>query len=532
MTTSRRRRAVLTPVAAALLVAAGWVGALPLGCASPPTATAPAASALPVADDSDLLSIPIEYQERDVSAEAGSEYFNQYGVGDPYGSGFPWPIFLALLELFPDQLGGSLSGFRERFGFLEAERTSDAEQSGLPVGFHLTKDPYTRVDFMVVNCQVCHAAELRVAGKRTLVAGMGSKRVRIHAYDRALTRIAFDPRLDRELEAAAARVAARQQLNWPREWRALVVRRTLENWRLRAERRKADVAVIGDGLPGRVETIAGFAMALNHRSTDALSMPKVRGWTKIPDVAPWRYRMTVSFDGLVTGSPVTLVGEADFAFGVRTSWYEQQRHISTSLYLYLKEFRRDLPFPGSLDRELARAGQLPFEQRCARCHGSYGSPDDPRRSVAYREQVIPQASVGTDRARLDAVTPEFVDATNKLPATRGLVLAKATNGYVPRPLVNVWARGLYGHAGQWPDLATLATPPDQRPQRYVVSPQADYDLARVGIATRIQGASPDPAQGEYLYDASAEGFSNAGHSYLSALDEAERGAILEYLKTL
>jgi hypothetical protein len=89
----------------------------------------------------------------------------------------------------------------------------------------------------------------------------------------------------------------------------------------------------------------------------------------------------------------------------------------------------------------------------------------------------------------------------------------------------VWARAPYGHAGQWPSLAVMATQPDKRAARYVVELDAPYDLDAIGVATRPPGGAL--AAGEYL----EEGISVLGHPFLAALGD-ETAAVVEYLKTL
>jgi hypothetical protein len=263
-------------------------------------------------------------------------------------------------------------------------------------------------------------------------------------------------------------------------------------------------------------------------------LPDVTGWARIPDVAPWRYRETNSFDGAATGDPVALVAEADFAFGVRPRWFDEHRHIATSLFLYLKQLDRSLPFPGAIDRTLATEGFDRFETRCAGCHGHYARPGETGR-VSYRERIVPVEVVGTDAARLEAVTPELIEIGNAVRETEGLVITRRTGGYVPRPLVHVWARGQYGHNGQWPDLTVLATAPAERPRRFVVSPRAPLDLDRVGEVWRPAeegSAPPDPGAGEYLFDSARPGFGVGGHTFLADLPDGDRRAVLEYLKTL
>ncbi len=478
-------------------------------------------------DPLDLMSVPDEYAERPISRDAGEEYFGEFGMGDPYSAGIAYPVLLALLSLYPSELGGNVAEFTKRFGFIPAE------DSPLPVGFHLTEDPLTNVSFAVMNCQVCHSARLKVAGNTQVVLGLGNKRLRIHEYDAALMKIA--PRLEfKALLAAATRAASKARTRWPLDMRAPIITNTIEGFRRRVASRGAGVKRLRGGKPGRVATIGGFTLAMNYHNQTNVPLPQRIGWVKIPDVLPWRWRTTNSFDGVVKGSPVALVAEADFAFGVRPKWYEAQRHIATSMFLYLKSFERDLPFPGPIDQPRAQAGFGVFNDKCAGCHGHYQAPGAELPEVSYHESVIGKAILKTDTVRLEAVTTAFVDAANAQAATRGLTHAEQTGGYVPRPLVNVWARGLFGHNGAWPTLKVLATPPADRPTRYVVMTDAEYDLQQIG--TRYRTIKPDEAPtlapGEYIYDSTQAGFGVQGHEFLSQLPATDRGAVIEYLKTL
>ncbi|MFX6330696.1 hypothetical protein ABTF76_20805, partial [Acinetobacter baumannii] len=85
-------------------------------------------------------------------------------------------------------------------------------------------------------------------------------------------------------------------------------------------------------------------------------------------------------------------------------------------------------------------------------------------------------------------------------ATRGLVHTRRTLGYVPPPLLDVWARGPFGHNGQWPTLAVMAEKPERRPVRFHFDPDAPYDLDGVGTAWSKEGAG-------YLVDATKPGHS-------------------------
>ena len=514
-----------------------WLPLTVLACSSPSIpepmgtpATARLAAGSASSGSVQLFSEPEEYRARDISAEAGRDYFMRTGVGDPYGAGIPYPVFLALMDAYPERLGRDWAGFNERFGTF-FDPTSDGQ---LPVGFHLTTDPNTRVSFLMMNCQICHTDRINLPDGPRVIAGMGSKRVRLHAYGKALVDIGRDPDLSaNRLLRRADRIARARQLTWPADWRKALAVNTVRALVAQARSRGDHSDRIGDGLPGRVSTIDGFVMALNWQYDAKLALPPVRGWVKIPDVAVWRYRESNSFDAVAIGAPVAQVAGADFALGVRPRWYDEHRHISTSMFLFLRRFSRQLPYPGAIDRPLARRGYQLFHNACADCHGAYNSPDARERMVSYEESVVDHEVVGTDRARLEAVTPEFVAFANQVPATTGLTTVRQTGGYVPRPLIDVWARGTYGHNGQWPSLAVLAMPPEDRPTRFVVDLDAPYDLAGVGLPWRpVDATEPSAGSGRYLYDASLPGHSVQGHTFLSDHPAEERAAILEYLKTL
>jgi hypothetical protein len=251
----------------------------------------------------------------------------------------------------------------------------------------------------------------------------------------------------------------------------------------------------------------------------------------VPDVASFPYRDTFSYDGSGFGSPQALVLDASFVFGTRPEWYELHPHIATSMYLYLRSFRRTLRYPGAIDVALADRGRARFEETCSRCHGYYEVRGAETR-VLYRESIVPVSVVGTDGARAEAVTPAFVEAANALPLTHGLTQVRRTDGYVPPVLLSVWARGLYGHAGQWPSLEVLATPPEERPVRFVVDMDGMYDLDRVGVRYEGRAAGRPLRASEYEYDGTAPGLGVGGHPFLAKLAPEGRKAVIEYLKTL
>ena len=494
---------------------------------APPAPAAPPAPPAPSA----LVSDPPEYAIEHVSEDAGETIFIRTGVGDPYRTGLPYPFFLALLAAYPDELGGTTAAFAARFGFIPRRAAAGEdrdEREGLPLGMHLTTDPNTRVPFLMTSCALCHAEVIRWPGGEKLVVGIGNKRIRIHAYDDALARVAARPEFGAaRLGPLAAKMAEERALAWPAEVRAPLLDATIRALRERAAARGSFLDRVRGGLPGRVATIESFAVVLGQAVQRDLRRSESVGWARIPDVIGFAQKRTLTWDGVSEGSIDALVVDADIAAGARVEWLWKHPLQGPSLSAFLRHLPRDLRFPGHVDADLARRGKASFEAACTPCHGTY---EDDGRAKSYVERVVSLTFLGTDPARAEAVTDDFVAAANdpRLDPAH-LVRVHRTSGYVPPVLTSVWARAPYGHAGQWPSLAVLAMKPDARPTRFVVHAGAPLDLERVGVATG-DPASP-LGEGDFLQDAAAPGLHAGGHPFLADLGDDAR-AVIEYLKTL
>jgi hypothetical protein len=516
----------------AALVLAALSTACSRGAAPPATPTPAAAAQAPAAPASAPMSDPDEYRVEHVTRDAGEAIFTRTGIGDPYRTGVPYPIFLALLRAYPDLFGKDPQALAARFGFVAraADPTSDDPdvREGLPLGMHLTTDPYTGVPFVVTSCALCHAERLHLPGGDRVVIGLGNKHVRIHAYDAAFADAArrADFGGDR-LAPLADAAAAEHHVPWSLDWRAPLLEATIDAMKLRAAARDPLIRRTRDGLPGRVAPIESFALVLGALRGKPVATADQVGWSKVPDVIGFSQRTTLSWDGVGEGPMDVLVVEADVAAGVRPEWFWKHPLQGAALGAYLRQPRRDLRFPGTIDRALAARGKQLFEDNCARCHGEYA---DDGRVARYDEQVVPLDIVGTDPARAGAVTDDFLAAANDPALTRGLTHARRTGGYIPPVLTGVWARAPFGHAGQWPSLAVLATPPEQRAQRFAETAfdlDGTYDLGEVGLAHHPMRDKLGP----FEVEVGGGGISPLGHPFLADLGPDAR-AVIEYLKTL
>lgn len=501
-----------------MLVACGRTAVPPSGPegAAPPARLGKAPE-IPISD-------PAEYAIDRVSRDAGRAIFERTGIGDPYRTGVPYPLFLALQRAYPDVLGKDPQELAQKFGFIarSPEPTSaDPDlRAGLPVGLHLTTDPLTGVSFLMTACAACHAEKLRWQGGEALIYGLGNKRVKIHAYDRAYARVTrqpgFSPTLLEQLATAAAND---QKLVWPAQYREAFTAALVGALVKRAADREKLHARTGEDPPGRVAVIESFALVLAQLTGQPVDDAPTIGWAKVPDVIGYAVRTTLSWDGSQEGPIDLLAVEADVAAGVRVEWLERHPFQGASLGAYLRQPAPRPAFPGRIDRALAAKGRELFADQCAHCHGSYGADG---RVTDFTEQTVPIEDLRVDPARMMAATESFERAANDPDLTRGYTKFRRSSGYVPPVLTNVWTRAPYGHVGQWPSLAVLALPPDQRPTKFTLDYGANYDLQAVGIAS---------GSGGYAYDATRPGFGNGGHAFLADLGTDAR-AVIEYLKTL
>ncbi|MGE5150407.1 MAG: hypothetical protein ACM3II_09840, partial [Rhodospirillaceae bacterium] len=143
-------------------------------------------------------------------------------------------------------------------------------------------------------------------------------------------------------------------------------------------------------------------------------------------------------------------------------------------------------------------------------------------------QPLPIDEVGTDRHRFDSWTTQARDGFNGLDEYDWRYTHfRKTGGYTAQALDGLWARAPYLHNGSVPSLADLLSPPDKRPTSFVVGYDV-YDQQRVGFVSDGNAAR---AQGR-VFDTGLPGNGNGGHLYGTNLPEADKQALLEYLKTL
>jgi hypothetical protein len=208
--------------------------------------------------------------------------------------------------------------------------------------------------------------------------------------------------------------------------------------------------------------------------------------------------------------------------------FRQWERDFQDVYAFLESLRPP-KYPWSIDHDLAAQGEVTFRRNCATCHGTYGE------GGRYPEKTVPIETVGTDRVRLDALTPanrkhyaeSWFANYNRPPINTD------PGGYVAPPLDGIWASGPYFHNGSVPTLWHVLNS-NERPVVWQRS-EDGFDREQVGLEVRNFKALPDsmaPTERRTYFDTRLPGKSAAGHTFPDKLSNTEKRAVLEYLKTL
>lgn len=193
-------------------------------------------------------------------------------------------------------------------------------------------------------------------------------------------------------------------------------------------------------------------------------------------------------------------------------------------------------YPFVIDAELADQGREIFTRDCSCCHGTYS--DDPALET-YPNMLLPLDTIGTDPLlAFEADARPFADWFNS--SWYGDVGQLTTGdpfvGYVAPPLDGIWASAPYFHNASVPTI-DLVLNSKARPMwwRRVDYDSTHYDEEAVGWPwvelPYGQDGAPDDER-KHVYDTTITGHWNTGHPFGDHLDDQERRAVLEYLKTL
>ncbi len=188
------------------------------------------------------------------------------------------------------------------------------------------------------------------------------------------------------------------------------------------------------------------------------------------------------------------------------------------------------PYDKPIDRALASDGRILYVNHCSRCHGTYGP------GGSYPQKLVSLDEIGTDSVRARELSPDFKKHLGESwLGNYGKVELSLDKGYIAPPLDGIWAVAPYLHNGSVPTLWHLLTPA-KRPAIWRRSDNG-YDDVRLGLEITTFDTLPSdvtrPDQQRQYYQSAKRGLGNEGHDFPPAgLDEDEKAALIEYLKTL
>jgi len=187
-------------------------------------------------------------------------------------------------------------------------------------------------------------------------------------------------------------------------------------------------------------------------------------------------------------------------------------------------------YPFAVNQKLALRGKEVFNNHCVQCHGTYGGKE------RYPERTISIDEIGTDPVRLRALPVRYREGLKNSWVGEYGKLNTITDpkGYVAPPLDGIWATAPYFHNGSVPTLWHVLHP-EKRPTVWQRT-ENGYDQKKVGLETKTFEKVPrgieDPAEKRTYFNTNKFGKKNSGHTYPNDLNEQEKQAVLEYLKTI
>jgi hypothetical protein len=160
--------------------------------------------------------------------------------------------------------------------------------------------------------------------------------------------------------------------------------------------------------------------------------------------------------------------------------------------------------------------------------------------VRYHQKT-PVIDVGTDPWRYRGM--QALEKLNRLDISKDYgIFVKVQKGYVPPPLVGIWARWPYFHNNSAPSLCAVLTRHEDRPKKFYMgeanNTERDFDSECNGYP---QGQKTPRAwkKDALLYDTSVQGLTNTGHDegiFLKdgseILSAQQKKALIQFLQTL
>jgi hypothetical protein len=443
---------------------------------------------------------PVDYAEAE-------DHFKYGSIGAEEASGIPYPVFKIMPKLCSAYLPGE--GLQS-LGFIQEEGHE------FPIGLAQRQVFVNRV---ALNCAGCHTGTVRdnPNSEPRIYTTMPANTLYLENYIKFLASCGADERFTPGNVMAFIKQDESVNLNFLETflYRYFIVTR-IKNELLRQRDRLSFLASRPAWGPGRVDTFSpyktlqfNFPMENDH-SIGTTDYPSI--WNQRP-----REGMQLHWDGNTTSVRERNLS-ASLGAGVTPPTVDHKRLNRVLDWLL------DLPappYPYDIDQDLARQGEVIYQEQCASCHAFDGE---------YVGTVVPIEEIRTDPYRLESWSYELLSNFYTLYAgfPDRFKHFRKTDGYTNQPLDGIWLRAPYLHNGSVPNLHYLLEVPENRPQKFYRGYDV-YDRENVGFVSDV---TEEKGLKFFEFDTSIPGNSNEGHLYGTDLSPAEKDALVEYMKTL
>lgn len=461
----------------------------------------------------DYADVQEHFKYGSIGSEPGGSITNAVGGLLP-----PYPIFKVLPEICPDLLPNGFTGL----GFIQEPGHE------MPIG--VSRRFRLGLDQVGLNCSVCHVGTLRDTpdGEPRTILGMPSHQLDLQGFFRFVLGCVLDERFTAD-NLLGVMERNGEELSWFDHllYRYQVIPRTREQTLVLAGRLDR---IMGDQVPdwgpGRVDTFNPYKGLQFNWPLKDLPLSELTAASDFPSLWNQKPRdgMQLHWDGN-NDSVEERNLSASLGAGVTPVTIDHPR------LKRVREWIWTLPppaYPYPIDQGIAQRGATLYAEYCVDCHAGSDFKDGTLQGSKVGT-VEPIDKIGTDRHRLDSYTDIFAANQYTLyPNSKyHFTHFRKTNGYANQPLDGIWARAPYLHNGSVPTLRDLLDAPQQRPAQFYRGYDL-FDQARVGFVSNVAEAH---GRQFFLFDTHLPGNGNGGHVYGVQLPDADKNAIVEYLKT-
>jgi hypothetical protein len=462
---------------------------------------------------------PVEYEDivehfkyGSIGSEPGVSLLRPVGGVLP-----PYHVFKAL----PSVCSNKLPGGYQSLGFIVEEGRD------LPIG--VSRRRRLGIDHVGLNCAVCHTGTVRDApgAPPRIILGMPAHQLDLQRF----VQFVFECSLDNRTTAEAIRGRLPEEDGPSLFERALLRFGLVDRLKLQTLALQNRIApLLTEALPrwgrGRVDTFNPYKAIQFNWNLEQLPQAELIGASDFPSLwnqAP-REGLQLHWDG-----DNDSVDERNLSAGLGAGITPVT--VDHAGLKRVRDWIWTLPppeYPYAIDRAVAARGEGLYQRQCFNCHGDHRFREGVRAGESLG-RVVDIELIGTDRYRLDSYTVAFAANQYSLfpESPNRFTRFRKTRGYANHPLDGIWARAPYLHNGSVPTLRDLLEPPENRPKAFYRGYDV-FDQQRVGFVSNVPEAD---GRQYFRYDTAIPGNGNGGHVYGTTMPEADKLAIVEYLKT-